>query len=497
MAQVKEYIAAGDVFQVNLSQRFGRSCKRSDEPYAIYEDGCDNSARRPFGAYLNAGEFQILSSSPELFLRLDRQGRALTRPIKGTRPRGRTVEEDQRLAAELSASEKDHAELLMIVDLERNDLGRVCSYGSIQVEERSRIEAHPTVFHLVSTISGQLRDDADVFDCLRSMLPGGSITGAPKIRAMQLIDELEPCRRHVYTGSLGYLGFDGTCDLNVAIRTILCRAGRASYHVGGGIVADSDPESEYQETLAKGRAMRAALLGRRNNMSNTNVSYLKYAMCEAAVIATDELRISPLGSGFMAGEGLFETVRVQDSRPLLFDSHHARLAASLRSLDESPGSLGWDELHRRCVQVIAANSLVNGSLKIVVFREVTGWTELILARPATYTLAHYGKGFRLKTFPCDLRVDSFSGLKSLNYLRNLHAKAHGCRRGFDDAVFVNPNQHVLEGATTNIFIVKDCVISTPPLSSGILPGVMRAAIIQKLEQQIVANAMSLGSVVAR
>lgn len=258
VTKVKEYIAAGDVYQVNLSQRF--EMQTADEPYAIYER-LRQFSPAPFGAYLDAGSFQILSSSPELLLRVDDHGHALTRPIKGTRPRGTTPAEDQRLAAELFASEKDHAELLMIVDLERNDLGRVCRYGSIQVEERHRIETHPTVFHLVATVVGQLRENRDVFDCLRSMLPGGSITGAPKIRAMQLIDELEPCRRHVYTGSLGYLGFDGTCDLNIAIRTILCRAGRANYHVGGGIVSDSDPEAEYQETLAKGRAMRAAVMG--------------------------------------------------------------------------------------------------------------------------------------------------------------------------------------------------------------------------------------------
>jgi para-aminobenzoate synthetase component 1 len=258
VVRVKEYVAAGDVYQVNLSQRF--EMPTAEDPYAIYHR-LRALSPAPFGAYLDLGGFQILSSSPELFLRVDKKGRALTRPIKGTRPRGKTPAEDQRLSAELLASEKDHAELLMIVDLERNDLGRVCRYGSIQVEELHRIETHPTVFHLVASIVGQLRDNADVFDCLRSMLPGGSITGAPKIRAMQIIDELEPCRRHIYTGSIGYLGFDGTCDLNIAIRTILCRKGRASYHVGGGIVSDSDPEAEYQETLTKGRAMRAALSG--------------------------------------------------------------------------------------------------------------------------------------------------------------------------------------------------------------------------------------------
>jgi para-aminobenzoate synthetase component 1 len=258
VARAKDYIAAGDIYQVNLSQRF--ECPTTEHPYSIYER-LRRLSPAPFGAYLNPGWGQILSSSPELLLRLDRHGRALTRPIKGTRPRGRTAADDERLAAELSGSEKDHAELLMIVDLERNDLGRVCDYGSVRVEERHRLEAHPTVFHLVATITGQLRQDRDVFDCLRSMFPGGSITGVPKIRAMQIIGELEPDSRHVYTGSLGYIGFDGVCDLNIAIRTLQCREGRAVYHVGGAIVADSDPAGEYQETLDKGRAMHAALRG--------------------------------------------------------------------------------------------------------------------------------------------------------------------------------------------------------------------------------------------
>jgi len=258
VVQVKEYIAAGDVYQVNLSQRF--AIETEDDPYAIYQR-LRSLSPAPFGAFLDVGGHKILSSSPELFLRAARNGKLVTRPIKGTRRRGKTTVDDQRLAAELLASEKDHAELLMIVDLERNDLGRVCQFGSIQVDERYRIETHPTVFHLVATISGDLAEGKDLFDCLRSMLPGGSITGAPKIRAMEIIDELETCRRDVYTGSLGYLGFDGACDLNIAIRTIIHQGSCACYHVGGGIVADSDPEAEYEETLTKGRAMRAALMG--------------------------------------------------------------------------------------------------------------------------------------------------------------------------------------------------------------------------------------------
>ena len=190
-----------------------------------------------------------------------RGGRLETRPIKGTRPRGATPEDDRRLRAELLASAKDRAELLMIVDLERNDLGRICEYGSVRVDEECRLEEHPTVFHLVGTVSGRPRPGVDVFDCLRATFPGGSITGAPKIRAMQVIRELEPVRRGFYTGAFGYVGCDGGCDLNVAIRTILCAGGRASYHAGGGIVWDSHPESEYEEALAKGSALRAALAG--------------------------------------------------------------------------------------------------------------------------------------------------------------------------------------------------------------------------------------------
>ncbi|MFI5356648.1 MAG: aminodeoxychorismate synthase component I [Opitutales bacterium] len=257
ITRIKDYIAAGDVYQVNLSQRF--TAPNPHHPYALYRRLRRHSPA-PFASYLNFGARQVVSSSPERLLRLQ-DGRVETRPIKGTRPRGRTPAEDAALRHELLTSAKDRAELLMIVDLERNDLGRVCQFGSIAVEELYCLEAHPTVFHLVSQISGRLAAGRDAFDCLRAAFPGGSITGAPKIRAMQIIAELERDRRDIYTGAVGYLGFDGNCDLNIAIRTIQCRQGQASFHVGGGIVADSDPEAEYQETLDKGRAMHAALAG--------------------------------------------------------------------------------------------------------------------------------------------------------------------------------------------------------------------------------------------
>lgn len=215
-------------------------------------------------------------------------------------------------------------------------------------------------------------------------------------------------------------------------------------------------------------------------MTTPETDYLPFAMFNGSVVATDALKVSPLGSGFMFGEGVFETVRVQNSRPMLFDAHQARLVASVGCLGAAPTS-SRGELHDRCSKVIAANSLVNGSLKIVVFKEATGWSEMILARTATYAAARYEMGFRLKTAPCDLRVDPLHALKSLNYLPNIHAKRIVLAAGFDEAVFFDPHRHVLEGAMTNLFMVRDRVVSTPPLQSGILPGVMRACVIQMVE----------------
>jgi para-aminobenzoate synthetase component 1 len=255
IARIKAYIASGDVYQVNLTQRFATPLPCP--PYALFQRLRERSPA-PFAAYLSFGPVQVVSSSPERFLTV-RARHVETRPIKGTRPRSTDPVEDARLAAELLASEKDRAELLMIVDLERNDLGRVCAYGSVQVEKLWQLESHPTVHHLVATVSGTLRPEVDVIDCVAACFPGGSITGAPKIRAMEIIDELEPHRRHIYTGAIGYLGFDGNADLNIAIRTLTCVGGQAYYHVGGGIVWDSNPSAEYQETLDKGRAMHEAL----------------------------------------------------------------------------------------------------------------------------------------------------------------------------------------------------------------------------------------------
>ncbi len=252
--RMMEYIVEGEIYIANMTQQL--TVKSSRKPYEVFR-----YLRRynpsPFGGFLDYGDFQILSASPERFLRV-KDCVVETRPIKGTRKRGKDPEEDAALRRELEESDKDHSELLMIVDLERNDLNHVCRPGSVQVTEHFAVEAYATVFHLVSTIVGKLREGRSAVDLLAPAFPGGSITGAPKIRAMEIIDELEHGQRGIYTGSMGYLGFDGSCDWNIVIRTALHRDGTYTLGVGGGITCESDPEFEYEETPQKATALLEA-----------------------------------------------------------------------------------------------------------------------------------------------------------------------------------------------------------------------------------------------
>jgi len=246
-ARIQRYIRDGDCYQVNFAQRF--VARVAQDPWTLYQRmRRDNPA--PYGALLEYPFGQVLSCSPEQFLSL-RGDVAQTRPIKGTRPRGETAERDRALRAQLLSSEKDRAENVMIVDLLRNDLGRVCRPGSIEVPGLFEVETFATVHHLVSTVTGRLRADQDALDLIAACFPGGSITGAPKRRAMQIIDELEPVRREVYCGTVIRLGFDGCLDSSITIRTALMRGQELYYWAGGGIVADSDCDAEYQESLDK------------------------------------------------------------------------------------------------------------------------------------------------------------------------------------------------------------------------------------------------------
>ncbi|UZW16120.1 aminodeoxychorismate synthase component I [Clostridium pasteurianum] len=253
--KIKKYIENGDIYIANLTQNF--FCETDKNPYEIYKHlRYINPA--PFAAFLNVENFSIISSSPERFLKIE-NGLVETRPIKGTRARGKNSSEDLKNAKELIESEKDKSELLMIVDLERNDLSKVCRADSVKVTELFKLEKYSTVFHLVSTVTGKLKKEFTSVDCLKSCFPGGSITGAPKIRAMEIIEELEPTRRNIYTGAIGYLGFDGNMDLNIAIRTIVMKGKNAYFGVGGGITWESINEDEYEETLDKARALMKCL----------------------------------------------------------------------------------------------------------------------------------------------------------------------------------------------------------------------------------------------
>lgn len=254
---IQDYIRAGDVYQVNLAQRFEAEVPAG--AWALYR-----ALRRinpaPRSCYMEIGPLVLVSASPEVFLTYDPlTRRAVTKPIKGTRPRSGDPDEDDRLARELAASEKDRAENVMIVDMERNDLGRVAEYGSVEVTRLWDIEKHPNVFQMVSTVEATLREDCGPVDLLRASFPGGSITGAPKVRAMQIIDELEPHRRGIYTGSAGFIDNRGAMDLSIVIRSFVVSGSKAWFHGGGGILIDSDPESEYQETLDKVCGLRTAL----------------------------------------------------------------------------------------------------------------------------------------------------------------------------------------------------------------------------------------------
>lgn len=254
--RAKEYISAGDIFQANLSHRFRASS--SDISSWVVHQRLRRINPSPFSAYLNLGEIQIASASPERLVKIEGD-HIETRPIAGTRPRGKNQTEEKAMVEALYASEKERAEHLMLVDLERNDLGKICRYGTVGVKKLMALEKYSHVIHLVSYIEGTLKSGIRLPEIIRAVFPGGTITGVPKIRCMEIISELEGRSRGIYTGSIGYIGFNGEIDLNIAIRTVVQRGKEFTLQVGAGIVADSDPESEYNETLQKAEAMFKAL----------------------------------------------------------------------------------------------------------------------------------------------------------------------------------------------------------------------------------------------
>ncbi len=469
--KIKEYIAAGDVYQVNMSQRFEMDFE--GDAFSLFAK-LYNDNPAPFFAYINAGDHQVVSTSPERFL-LQTVDQVETRPIKGTRPRGKTPTEDEKLGRELKQSKKDDAELSMIVDLLRNDIGKVCQAGSVRVVEHKRLEAYQNVFHLVSIVEGTLDRDRDSVDLLKATFPGGSITGCPKIRTMEIIDELEPHRRHIYTGSIGYISFHDTLDLSIAIRTATITNGKIIFSVGGGIVFDSDPLEEYEETIHKGRTLMEVFKGKEKPSSKKNCVWIN-----GTLIPLEQAAIPISDLGFQYGFGFFETIRVDKGNPKHLESHVDRFYRTWRKLfSEPPPDLTWNGIIH---QVIDQNHLINDTAVVKIMatrgdREVAPYnhTLVVMARPYTHRLTDKkDPGLHLAIYPYP-RQTPLADYKTLNYLYYFLAGKWAQAQNADEALILNANNTVSETNTANILLIKDRT-AVRPESLHVLPGIMESVV---------------------
>ena len=474
--RVIAYITSGDVYQVNLSQRF--QVPFEGDAFALFKRLFELNPA-PFFAFIQAGDHQIASTSPERFL-LQNGRRLETRPIKGTRPRGRTAAEDEALRTELAASTKDDAELSMIVDLLRNDLGKVCQADSVKVTAHKRIEAYRNVYHLVSTIEGVMEENINSADVIEAAFPGGSITGCPKVRAMEIIDELEPCRRHVYCGSIGYISFHDSMDLSIAIRTATIINDTLIFSVGGGIVFDSDPGSEYEETLHKAETLLTACRDGSTQRRPEGVVWL-----DGRLRPTDQAAVAVTDQGILYGHGFFETIRVDRGRAPLLDAHASRFEKSWRTLMPSePPDLSWQTI---IAQVVQANHLQDACAAVKILatrgsRDLAPWdhTLLVTARPYSHRLAGGKQGLRLATYP-QAHQSPLADHKTLNYLYFLLAGQWARARGCDEALVLNPDGSVSQTNTANLLLrIGDMFVR--PVSPAVLPGVMSAAVCQELQR---------------
>ncbi len=475
--RIIDYIGAGDVYQVNLSQRFSVPFQGSAFAYFRRLFSLNPA---PFFSYVQSGDHQIVSTSPERFL-LQNGKTVETRPIKGTRPRGGTADKDDAMRRELTESKKDDAELSMIVDLLRNDIGKVCRAGSVKVAEHKRLEAYENVYHLVSIIKGELDEGQDSTDLIRATFPGGSITGCPKVRAMEIIDELEPCRRHVYCGSIGYISFHDTMDLSIAIRTATIVNNTLCFSVGGGIVFDSDPQSEYEETLHKGRTLMAACQNECMIEAPKAIAWLN-----GRLLPAEQTTVSTADQGLLYGHGFFETIRVDNGKAPLLDDHMERFANTWRILmPDTPPDLSWGEI---IAQVTDANRLSEGSAAVKILatrgsRTRSPWdhTLLVTARPYTHRLESIGKpGIQLGTYPHS-RQSPLADHKTLNYLYYLRAGQWAQANGYDEALILNPDGTISETNTAALLLIDGRNVIRPT-SAAVLPSVMAKAICRLLEE---------------
>ncbi|MGA6925950.1 MAG: aminodeoxychorismate synthase component I [Desulfosarcina sp.] len=477
--RIRDYIAAGDVYQVNLSQRFEMGF--GGDSYRLFQNLYQMNPA-PFFAYVNAGDHQIVSTSPERFM--FRSGsRVETRPIKGTRPRGETPERDREMKTALVNSPKDDAELSMIVDLLRNDIGKVCAKGSVVVAQHKRLEAYQNVYHLVSVVEGTLAEGKDSVDLIRATFPGGSITGCPKIRSMEIIDELETLRRHVYTGSIGYISFHDTMDLSIAIRTATIVGDRLVFSVGGGIVYDSDPEDEYEETLHKGQTLRSVFKGTGEKPARETGSG-PWVWQNGRLIRQDQAALPVSDLGLQYGFGFFETIRVEYGIVCRLQAHLNRFNRTWAVLfGVSPPDLTWKDI---IAQVIDKNGLGDAAaaVKILATRgdgrnaKFNG-ALMVTARPYTHRLSALGTtGLKLAIYP-HRRMSPLADHKTMNYLYYHRAGAWAREQGANEAVVLNPDGTISETNTASILVVSGKTV-TRPRSSHVLPGVMQAAVSRRL-----------------
>jgi para-aminobenzoate synthetase / 4-amino-4-deoxychorismate lyase len=423
--RIKEYILAGDTYQVNFTDSVnGRTSSSAVDTFAILS----HRQPVPYSAFLNVDGYQILSFSPELFFAVE-DGRIVTRPMKGTMPRGRDLLEDVRVADSLRNDEKNRAEHVMIVDLLRNDLGRICKMGSVQVEDIFSVEKYRTLFQMTSTISGTLRPEVQYYDIFKGMFPSGSITGAPKIRTMQIIQKLEQRPREVYSGAIGFISPHRSSMFNVAIRTIVLKDGLARMGVGGGIVADSLPSDEYRECQLKASFLTRprpsfqlietmlwddgfAFLSMHLDRIESSASYFGFSFDRAVIASQLLMRSNRLRSG--------ERHRV---RLLLDCTGTATITVTIHLRDQSSG----------LVRISA---------------EHTSSDDVFLRHKTTYR----------------------------DRYQRLYAEA--CADGFEEVLFLNEREEVTEGAINNVFILRHGRLFTPPLSSGLLPGVFRRHLLE-------------------
>ncbi|MBF0302373.1 MAG: chorismate-binding protein, partial [Desulfamplus sp.] len=493
--KIIEYIKAGDIYQVNLSQRF--SAGFQGDSYTLFlKLFAKNPA--PFFSFINAGDHQIISTSPERFIK--QNGDFIeTRPIKGTIPRGKkniaeiadknlnsnqcksfnNYEgivfdniEDKALGQSLLNSLKDDAELSMIVDLMRNDFGKVAVGGTVKVKEHKRLEPYDNVFHLVSIVEARLAPDKSSVDLIRATFPGGSITGCPKIRSMEIIDELESVRRHVYTGSIGYISFHRTLDLSIAIRTAVVAGGKIGFSVGGGIVFDSDPEKEYEETLHKGKTIMETLIASSNNGEELNssdslISTSKFkktpkAWVNGKIIDEKKVVIPLHYTGFQYGAGLFETIRVEKGKILHLQQHLERISSSWKSLFKEEIShidqITWQNVIDNLIQLNGLEQKT-AAVKLMVAQSGTGRYEsdfiAVFAREYTHRLKISGKsGLDLITFP-ERRHTYLAAHKSLNYLYYHLAGKFAKEHGYDESLILNADGTVSETNTASLISVLE------------------------------------------